>query len=71
MFNKSVVIVHCHCVISVFVIFPGISGERIWVELKKIAIGNHASDILTTMLDVGLAPVVGQYVTQIRSLGHL
>ncbi|XP_076096550.1 CCA tRNA nucleotidyltransferase 1, mitochondrial-like [Mytilus galloprovincialis] len=36
-----------------------ISGERIWMELKKILCGNHARDILPTMLQLDLAPYMG------------
>lgn len=35
-----------------------ISGERIWVELKKTLMGNFAGSLLKTMIDVG----VGQYI---------
>ncbi|XP_075223419.1 CCA tRNA nucleotidyltransferase 1, mitochondrial isoform X2 [Lycorma delicatula] len=36
-----------------------ISGERIWLELQKIAVGNYVSDILKTMHKVGLFPFIG------------
>lgn len=36
-----------------------ISGERIWVELKKILEGNFAGDLMLTMLDVGIGPHIG------------
>lgn len=38
----------------------GISGERIWVELKQIlSHRRHAGPILETMLDLGIAPYIG------------
>ncbi|KAJ8723866.1 hypothetical protein PYW07_007846 [Mythimna separata] len=36
-----------------------ISGERIWVELKKMLQGNFAGSLLKTMLDVGVAEYIG------------
>lgn len=35
-----------------------VSGERIWMELKKILQGNFAGDLLKTMLSVN----IGQYI---------
>ncbi|XP_023934768.1 CCA tRNA nucleotidyltransferase 1, mitochondrial isoform X2 [Bicyclus anynana] len=35
-----------------------VSGERIWMELKKTLQGNFAGDLLKTMLNVG----IGQYI---------
>lgn len=37
----------------------GISGERIWVELKKIFIGNHAGSLVKLMMELGMAKYVG------------
>ncbi|XP_054641120.1 CCA tRNA nucleotidyltransferase 1, mitochondrial [Dunckerocampus dactyliophorus] len=37
----------------------GISGERIWVELKKIVVGNHAAQLLEMMYSLGLARYIG------------
>ncbi|XP_053576901.1 CCA tRNA nucleotidyltransferase 1, mitochondrial [Bombina bombina] len=37
----------------------GISGERIWVELKKILEGNHVNHLVLTMYELGVAPHVG------------
>lgn len=38
----------------------GISGERIWTELKKICVGRLADEILKVMIeDCGLAPYLG------------
>ncbi|KAM4651180.1 CCA tRNA nucleotidyltransferase 1, mitochondrial isoform 1-T3 [Discoglossus pictus] len=37
----------------------GISGERIWVELKKILEGNHVNHLVQTMYDLRVAPHVG------------
>lgn len=36
-----------------------ISGERIWVELKKIICGNYACDLMGVMLQRGLAQYIG------------
>ncbi|XP_051932068.1 CCA tRNA nucleotidyltransferase 1, mitochondrial [Hippocampus zosterae] len=36
-----------------------ISGERIWVELKKIVIGHHAAQLLEMMYGLGLARYIG------------
>ncbi|KAM4721832.1 CCA tRNA nucleotidyltransferase 1, mitochondrial [Rhinophrynus dorsalis] len=37
----------------------GISGERVWVELKKILEGNHVNHLIHTMYKLGVAPHVG------------
>lgn len=37
----------------------GISGERIWVELKKILVGNHANHLIHLMYDLDVAPYIG------------
>ncbi|KAG7269956.1 hypothetical protein CRUP_026526 [Coryphaenoides rupestris] len=37
----------------------GISGERIWVELKKTLVGSHADHLLELMYDLGLAQYMG------------
>ncbi|NP_001082356.1 tRNA nucleotidyl transferase, CCA-adding, 1 S homeolog [Xenopus laevis] len=37
----------------------GISGERIWVELKKILEGNHVNHLIQIIYDLGVAPHVG------------
>ncbi|XP_077385838.1 CCA tRNA nucleotidyltransferase 1, mitochondrial isoform X2 [Festucalex cinctus] len=36
-----------------------ISGERVWVELKKIAVGHHAAELLEMMYSLGLAHYIG------------
>lgn len=36
-----------------------VSGERIWMELKKILCGNHAEAILPTMLKLGIGTYMG------------
>ncbi|XP_052769062.1 CCA tRNA nucleotidyltransferase 1, mitochondrial-like isoform X2 [Mya arenaria] len=36
-----------------------ISGERIWTELKKIIVGNHAASILKTMVQTGITQYIG------------
>lgn len=37
-----------------------ISGERIWVELKKMMVGNHAAHLLELMYELGLAQYIGE-----------
>ena len=36
-----------------------VTGERIWMELKKILAGNHAVEILEQMVECGLSPHIG------------
>lgn len=36
-----------------------ISGERIWMELKKILEGNFAGEIMLTIIECGLSPYIG------------
>ncbi|XP_032406316.1 CCA tRNA nucleotidyltransferase 1, mitochondrial [Xiphophorus hellerii] len=36
-----------------------ISGERIWVELKKMVVGNHAAHLLELLYDLDLAQYIG------------
>ncbi|CAG7834162.1 unnamed protein product [Allacma fusca] len=36
-----------------------ISGERIWVELRKILTGNHAAAIMVTMMELGIGEYIG------------
>lgn len=38
----------------------GISGERIWVELKKMVIGNHGGHLLELIYELGLAQHIGE-----------
>ncbi|XP_038628406.1 CCA tRNA nucleotidyltransferase 1, mitochondrial [Tachyglossus aculeatus] len=37
----------------------GISGERIWVELKKILVGNHVEHLVRLMYDLDVAYYIG------------
>ncbi|CAD7684953.1 unnamed protein product [Nyctereutes procyonoides] len=37
----------------------GISGERIWVELKKILVGNHVNHLIHLIYDLDVAPYIG------------
>ncbi|XP_041353635.1 CCA tRNA nucleotidyltransferase 1, mitochondrial-like [Gigantopelta aegis] len=37
----------------------GVSGERIWVELKKIIVGNFASSIIDDMVSLGVGEFIG------------
>lgn len=38
----------------------GISGERIWVELKKMVVGNHAGHLLELIYELSLAQYIGE-----------
>lgn len=38
----------------------GISGERIWVELKKMVVGNHAAHLLELIYSLELAQYMGE-----------
>ncbi|XP_066305444.1 CCA tRNA nucleotidyltransferase 1, mitochondrial-like [Branchiostoma lanceolatum] len=37
----------------------GISGERIWMELKKVVVGNHAAPLMRCMYNLGLPKYIG------------
>lgn len=37
----------------------GISGERLWVELKKILAGSYYKDLMCQIIDLGIAPFLG------------
>ncbi|XP_036905434.1 CCA tRNA nucleotidyltransferase 1, mitochondrial isoform X2 [Sturnira hondurensis] len=37
----------------------GVSGERIWVELKKILVGNHVNHLVRLIYDLDVAPYIG------------
>lgn len=37
-----------------------ISGERIWVEVKKMVAGNHAAHLLELMYSLELAQYIGE-----------
>lgn len=37
-----------------------ISGERIWMELKKLAVGNHADHLLELIYSLDLAQYMGE-----------
>lgn len=41
----------------------GISGERIWVELKKMLVGNHAAHLLELIYELDLAQYIGWLYT--------
>lgn len=41
----------------------GISGERIWVELKKMLVGSHAGHLLELVYELGLAQYTGEEKT--------
>ena len=41
----------------------GISGERIWMELRKIVCGRFNGPIMQTMLKLGLGPYMGKHIT--------
>ncbi|XP_042308064.1 CCA tRNA nucleotidyltransferase 1, mitochondrial [Sceloporus undulatus] len=40
----------------------GISGERIWMELKKILVGKHANHLICLMYELDVANYIGQNV---------
>lgn len=42
----------------------GISGERIWVELKKMLVGNHVAHLLELIYELNLAQYIGQHTQQ-------
>ncbi|XP_036123417.1 CCA tRNA nucleotidyltransferase 1, mitochondrial [Molossus molossus] len=37
----------------------GVSGERIWVELKKILLGSHVNHLVHLIYDLDVAPYIG------------
>lgn len=39
-----------------------VSGERIWVELKKMVVGNHAAHLLELMYSLELAQYMGEWM---------
>ena len=39
-----------------------ISGERIWMELKKILAGRFAVPIMKVILEVGIAKHIGEFL---------
>lgn len=38
-----------------------VSGERIWMELKKTLQGNFAGSLLKTIINVGIGKYIGKY----------
>lgn len=38
----------------------GISGERIWVELKKMVVSNHADHLMELIYSLDLAQYIGK-----------
>lgn len=43
-----------------------ISGERIWVELRKILDGNFYCELVTTIIECGIAKYIGTCVCVLR-----
>lgn len=41
-----------------------ISGERIWMELKKILEGNYAGELMLIMLDCEIGKYIGELLTK-------
>jgi tRNA nucleotidyltransferase/poly(A) polymerase len=39
-----------------------ISGERIWLELRKILEGRFAGDLVKTMVSLGVSPYIGMLI---------
>ncbi|XP_034833936.1 CCA tRNA nucleotidyltransferase 1, mitochondrial [Maniola hyperantus] len=48
-----------------------VSGERIWMELKKILQGNYVGDLLKTMLKIGIGPYIGIFNPNVEELDML
>ena len=44
--------------------YTGVSGERIWVEMKKIVTGRMAAEIVEKMIHLGLGPHIGMSETK-------
>lgn len=40
-----------------------VSGERIWMELKKILEGNYAGDLLITIVHCDITPYIGKLIS--------
>ena len=54
----------------------GISGERIWMEVRKILTGNFAADLIHCMYDLDLARHIGEilllfYITEVAIVTSL
>lgn len=47
-----------------------ISGERIWVELKKVLMGNFSGELMLSILDCGLAKYIGNLVREILAISY-
>lgn len=45
-----------------------ISGERIWVELKKMVVGNHAAHLLELIYTLELAQYIGERGQELTDL---
>ena len=45
-----------------------VSGERIWLELRKILEGRFAGDLMKTMISVGLSPYIGRLILVIKTI---
>ena len=49
----------------------GISGERIWVELKKILTGNHVNHLIHLIYELHVAPYIGESnLYNVRTFGN-
>ena len=40
----------------------GVSVERVWMEVKRILIGNHAPHLLKLMYDLNVADSIGKFI---------
>ena len=49
----------------------GISGERIWMELKKIVVGNYAGDIMKAIYDTDIAKYMGRCLFHSNNMNYL
>uniref|UniRef100_UPI0035901DA3 CCA tRNA nucleotidyltransferase 1, mitochondrial-like n=1 Tax=Myxine glutinosa TaxID=7769 RepID=UPI0035901DA3 len=45
-----------------------ISGERIWLEVKKTLLGNHVSHLLGLVYSLGVAPCIGLPVSSLEEM---
>jgi len=45
----------CVCVF----VSEGVSGERIWLEVKKIALGRYADSMFSVMAELGVTSHIG------------
>lgn len=54
-----------------FLFFLGVSGERLWMELRKILCGRFNEPIMQTMLKLGIGQYIGRKFGQRFVSGYL